>query len=309
MFREMITKLFIKRASLLVFILLGFALSASGQITFQTDMLTASRFTDEAGKHLGSGAMQRVAATCTMPWGVKADGCGRQCRWAVTLRAGYAWLDNRGVAKSYNPNRVLQAGANLSHVRSLSPRWQLMASLGAGFYADPREVDWGSLLANGGIVFAYRINPHLSLGAGLGLTNSYGVPLLLPLGYFNYNGGERFRLTIDLATRPKVSVATRPARWLTLELTPFEIDGLTAVRRINGKSKVYSSTLLQSAFRSTFHLRESLSLHVEAAGTWRRSVRLTDKSLRGLKSQLSDGEEKRYFLPALQLSAGLSLAL
>lgn len=279
----------------------------SAQVNFKYDVLSASRFTNENKTLQGSGAMQRVALTCNMPWSAKTDGNDKLRSWAVTLRASYAWLDNQGDAKTFNPDRVLQAGVNLSHVRSLSSHWLLMASLGAGIYADPSEADWNSVLANGGVIFAYRINPRLSLGAGLGLTNSYGLPLILPLGYFKYNCGNRFRLTVDLATSPKISVATNPVRWMTLELTPFEIDGLTAVRHIGAKSKIYSSTLLRSSFCPTFHLRDNLHLHFTAAGTWLRSVRLTDKSLRGLKNQLSGDCEKQRFAPAFQVSAGLTL--
>ena len=91
-----------------------------------------------------------------------------------------------------NPNDILNVSFNVSHLRPLSSRWYMMASLGIGVYAVPKDISFKSILASGAIIFAYKLRDNLDIGVGAGLTNSYGVPLIMPMGFLKRGSGRQY---------------------------------------------------------------------------------------------------------------------
>lgn len=74
------------------------------------------------------------------------------------------------------------------------------------------------------------------MGIGAGLTNSYGIPMILPMMYFSWRNAGRYELKVDMSSGMKVSVAT----WLNklkLELTALDMDGMSAVMEVDGNRK------------------------------------------------------------------------
>lgn len=291
--------------SLLVF----FSTAAWAQGFIETDYLTSSGMSDKAGTEHGSGDMLRINGRYTVPLSVKTDDRKRPTAWTATLAASYTMFGNEGEAAEINPDRVLNASLNVSHSRPLSERWRLMASLGAGVYSDPSEIAFRSILANGAVIFAYQINEAMSVGVGGGLTNSYGVPMLLPMGYFTWRTGGRFKLDIDMASGLKIKASTTLGKRFGAQLTAIEIDGFSAVRRIDGEAKIYSSTMMRSTLGASYRLAPKLSLLAGVGGTWLRAVSLSDRSLKGFFSQFGDDEGKYRFKPSLRLSIGISYGL
>lgn len=264
---------------------------------------------DKDGAKHGNGNMLRVKGRYTLPLSVKVNKGSQPTMWSATLSASFATMNNEGEALTINPDEIVNASLNISHVRPLSSHWQLIASLGAGVYAQPGEVVWRSILANGAAIFAYKFSDNLSAGFGVGLTNSYGVPMIMPMGYLSWRTGGNVRVQVDMASSMSVKVLTALGKRFTLELTAIEIDGMSAVRRIDGKSKIYSTMMMRSTLSPILNLSKKLKLRFGIGGIWLRSVRLTDRNLKSFFNSFGDDDGKYRFHPSLRLSTGMSYGL
>lgn len=291
---------------LLSLLLAGMSLQGLCQGYVDYDYMPSSSFKDKEGNRYGSGNLQRISGRYTLPLSRKLNARNQPTAWGMTLSASYAIMENGGEACELNPDRVLNTSLTVSHLRPLSRRWSLLASLGCGIYAVPADIRWHSLLANGAFIFVYRLRENLSIGVGGGLTNSYGVPIVMPMGYLNWRTNSRYEVIIDVANALKVQVATQAGKAVRLELTAIEMDGMSAVMRVDGKQKLYSSTMIRSGLDASFRLIGKASIYAGVGGVWLRSSDVTERNLKSFFKSLSDDdEENKYrFAPALRFSVG-----
>lgn len=275
------------------------------QGVFNSEYVSSSSLKDRDGGKHGSGDLLRLSARHSVQISREMDG-GRLARaWAATVSAAYAIQGRKGEAREINPGRILNANLTLSRQRALSGRWSILASAGFGVYAPDNEIRWHSILANGSLIFAYRLCENLSVGLGGGLTNSYGPPIMIPMGYLKWKTGGKYELTVDVANAPKIKVATQVGGRLRMELTAIEMNGMTAVAKIRGKQKIYSSTMLRSGLAALLRIGGNADIYGSVGGVWLRSVRLTDRNLGSFfKSLGGDGDKFRYS-PSLSCGIGL----
>lgn len=280
---------------------------AQGTIEYGSDARSSLR--DEQGNRYGSGAMEKVTAKIAIPLGTKTDSLGRTTAWQAALNASYATLDCDGEAEEKNPENIVNAGITIIHTRPISRRWSLMMAAGCGIYAPKNEIRMQSILANGGAMFIYRINRDMSIGAGGGLTNAYGVPMVMPMMYFSWMSRGRFELKVNMSSGMEVAVATTIGRRIRIELVAVEMDGMMAVTKIDGKPQIYSSARIGSHLRPSMRIGHRTALFASFGATWLRSADITDRSLRGLVESFREDRDKRYFNPALSFTAGVSYGL
>ncbi len=291
----------------LITLLVAFPLLGLCQGYVRYDYIPSSSLKDKDGNKYGSGNLQRISGRYTVPLSRSMNERNQPTAWAFTLSASYGMMENKGEAKELNPDKILNTGLTVSHLRPLSKRWSLIASLGAGIYASPDDVSWQNLLANGAFIFAYRLSDNLSIGFGGGLTNSYGVPIIMPMGYLSWRTGGRYEVLVDIANAMKVQVVGQMGKAVKLELTAMEMDGMTAVIHTDGRQKLYSSVMISSGVDVSFRLFRRTSLHAGVGGMWLRSSTITDRTLKSFFKSLSDDDDggKLRFTPALHFSAGL----
>lgn len=247
---------------LILSICIGLPTALFGQGYVSSEYLSSSSLRDEAGGRFGSGAMGRFSGRYTLPLSVKRNDRGQPVAWSATFNCTYASLQNEGVAAALNPDRILNTSLNVSHLRPISERWSLIASLGCGIYAVPNQIAWRSILANGAVVFVYKLRENLDIGVGAGLTNSFGVPMILPMGYLNWRTSGKYEIRVDMSSGLKVTAAKWLNRKFKLELTAIEMDGISSVMRIGGKSKIYSSTMMRSTLSPTFCISPKASVYL-----------------------------------------------
>lgn len=288
-----------------VFIFLLSCLSGHGQGNLDYEYLTTSCCKDKAGDKHGSGNMMRFSGRYTLPISRSVNDKQQLRVWNATLSASYHLLDNQGEAAALNPDKVLNTNLTVSHMRTLSKRWSLFASLGCGVYAAPDDIRWRSLLANGSFIFTYRLLDNLSVGIGGGVTNSYGLPMLLPMGYLTWKTSGAYELTVDVANAPKIKVAKQIGRATKVKLTAIEMDGMSAVMLIDGKEKLYSCTMLKSNLGASFRMGGKTSVCVSIGGVWLRKCQLTDRNLKSFFKSIGSNENKYHFGPSLRCSVGL----
>lgn len=202
----------------------GVAVLLPGARLYQLRLSARSSLKDDLGNEYGSGSLMMVSGRYNLPLSVRHDDKGRLVAWSATVNAAYGVFHNKGQARELNPDNLLNASLNISHIRPLSDKWSIIASVGGGVYAPLDGVSMKTLLANGAIIFVYKLRKNLDLGIGAGLTNSYGIPMILPMMYFSWRNAGRYELKVDMSSGMKVSVATWLNKKLKLELTALDMD-------------------------------------------------------------------------------------
>ncbi len=291
-----------KKAILTISILMS-ALSALSQASVQWDYFGRSDFRNHDKEVCGNGSMQRVKARVNVPLSVKIDQWNAPRVWNVTLSATQAWLDNDGMAVDLNPERIINANVSLSHIRNISEYWTLIASAGVGIYAPDNYVRWSSVLANAGAIFAYRLSDNLSIGLGVGLTNSYGAPMIMPMGYIDWRVRGKVNVSLNISNGVMAKVSINATPWLTVDLAPIEFDGMSAVVRKDDKDKLYSMFMIRSTASLNFNVSRKFSIFAGGGGVLLRNSSIKERKIGSLFG--GDDKDKYRFKTAPQIVCGL----
>lgn len=243
---------------------------------------------------LGAGSMWQLKGRYTFRFSAKQNKIGQPVIWSGTLNGMYARMENEDGAAVVNPDEVLNAGFTVSHMRPLSERWYLMVSLGIGLYAVPDEISFRSVLVNGAVIFAYRLRNNLDVGIGVGLTNSYGVPLVMPMGFLKWNVTGKYEVSVEMAGSMKAAVARRFSERFGLTLVPIEMDGLSAVVRQDGEHKIYGVTRARAYISPELKVGKWASVYVSAGIDLLHSVKLSDRSFKGFVNAFNGGDSWEF---------------
>lgn len=263
-------------------------------------------FQDDDRNKLGTASEWQMSGRYTMPFSVKANEKGQPIVWAGTVSGQYVRMNNHEGACGVNPGEVLNLSVNVSHRRPLSERWYMLASIGAGVYSAPDEIALRSVLANGGVIFAYKWRDNLDIGLGAGLTNSYGVPLIMPMGYLKWTTTGKYEINVEATNALKASVKRRFSDRFSLSLVPFDMSGLSSVVRREGKTKIYGMTRMRTYIRPELKLNKWSAIYINAGMESFNSVNLSDRSIKGFKNTFT-GKEKWRFDKGFYMAVGFSM--
>lgn len=293
--------------SLLILVLLCMtaATNCRAQGFIETSYTPERRFSDSDGNKLGKSDLLQFRGRYTVPLYTGRNKAGQPLAWSATVNAMYAKMNNNGEAKTINPKEVLNASLNVSHIRPLSHKWYLQASLGAGIYTDPNYISFKSILANGALIFAYKLRDNLYVGFGAGVTNSYGVPLIMPMGFLKWTTTGRYEVNVEMASSLKLSVARQFSPVFKLTLVPMEMDGMSAVVGSNEGNKIYGATMMKAYIRPEWTWSKTTSAYLDLGGTLLHSVRLSDRSLKGFFNSFGNDDNKYRFGVSPRLVAGI----
>ncbi len=287
-----------------LFVLSSANVSAQGYI--EGGFIPNRDFQDGDKNKLGTANEWQVSGRYTMPFSAKANDKGQPIVWAGTVSGQYVKMNNHDGACEVNPDEVLNFSVNVSHRRPLSERWYMLASIGTGVYSAPNEIALRSILANGGVIFAYKWRDNLDIGVGAGLTNSYGVPVIMPMGYLKWTTTGRYEINVEATNAMKASVKRQFSDHFSLSLVPFDMSGLSAVVKREGKTKIYGMTRMRSYIRPEWKLNKRAGIYINAGIESFNSVKLSDRSIKGFKNTFTN-KEKWRFDKGFYIAAGFSL--
>lgn len=275
---------------------------AQGYVSY--DYISASTLKDKLGSECGSGNMQIVSGAYNVPLSVKYNDRGQLIAWSTSVYGAYGILSNQGQAKELNPENILNGSLNITYIRPISKKWSIIASIGGGIYAPTNEVSVESILGNGGIVFVYKLNKNMNIGVGAGLTNSYGVPMILPMIYFSWQKTGKYEFKVDMSSGMKVSASTWLNKKIKVDFFVIEMDGMSAVTKIERESKIYSTVMLKSSISPSYYITPKTSFYVGIGGNWARGVSISNRSLKGFFNNFKENNGSREFSVALRLTTG-----
>ena len=118
-----------------------------------------------------------------------------------------------------------------------------------------------------------------------------------------------------MSSGTKVSVATWLNKKLKLELTALDMDGMSAVMEVDGKSKIYSTVMLRSDISPSCQLSRKTAVYLGVGGNWIRGISMSDRSLKGFLNNFKNDEDEPGFRPTpapdggIQVYAGMTNAI
>lgn len=284
-------------------IVLGAAAGAAAQASLQWDYIGTTSLRNHADEDCGRGNLQRVKLGLTLPVKMVDNKWGGRDMYGIAAAFTNAWLNNYGLAHEVNPERIVNATVSFMFMRALGEKWGIIGAAGAGIYAPSNYIRWKSVLANAGVIFTYKVNEDFTWGIGGGLTNSYGVPMILPMAYIDWKHNGKVKLTVNMSTGIKATASLNLSKRIRLDFVPIEFDALTAVIEHDGREKLYSMLNLRSNASINFKLNKDIMLFVGAGGAF---VRKLDLKNRRLSNIFHTGDKNKYhYRAAPQVSCGI----
>ncbi|WP_303013963.1 DUF6268 family outer membrane beta-barrel protein [uncultured Bacteroides sp.] len=271
------------------------AISAYGQGYVEVGHTPSRNFMeDEGGEKLGAGNMWQLKGRYTFPFLVKQNERKQPMVWSGTLNGMFSHMNNNGMAAEVNPNDILNLSFNVSHLRPISSRWYMMASFGIGLYTIPNDISFKSILANGAVIFAYKLRDNLDVGIGAGLTNSYGVPLIMPMGFLKWNMTGLYEVNMEVASSMKASVSRTFSHKFRFTLVPIDMDGMSAVVKRNEKYAIYGATRMRTYISPELKVGSQSCLYVAVGVELLHSVKVSDRSYKGFISSFKGNSSWRF---------------
>ena len=307
---------------IITFIALLFVVSVSAQISVKTEYISNSKFYDAVSdSNIGDGSAMIYSvgamALLSMQAPEEDDPYQRPTVWGVGLNGTFVKMNNHNfpIGKEL-PSEVMNLGATVLHLRPLKERWSMLMALGIGSYTPENRLSairiGENVLANGALVFVWHWRPNFEIGGGVALNNSFGYPMVFPAFYLKYKGGfsDKFTIDINLLDGTKVAFGYDYSENLSLKLVA-NIGGYSVYLRRNGQKEIFSSQTFFVGLEPEFKLGKHISIPVTFGGSFIRSGRYRERTLRAMfasEAKNEDGSARSsVFLPALYFAAGITI--
>jgi len=220
---------------------------------------------------------KRMQLAFNLPLSFNVDTTGRPKMWALTAEGSYAKMTNRNYEETLFPTKMLNAQIGLVHMRPLGKTWSILAMASAGVFTDMEQINKDDILAQGGVLFIKHFNPRIAFGFGPVVTNTFGVPMVLPGLYFNWVTPGRYQLRVNFPEGITFGMQMTPSVSLN---TVVELSGMTAERNLNNRSFLLGYQQIIAGLRPEFKLGKSLSFQLTGGTTLARSFSTTSRKLK-----------------------------
>lgn len=277
---------------------------------FKVDYVPFSKYVRpiDSTKTNAESNFKRAQLTFEVPLSLEMDKYNHPKLWSLVVNGSYAQMEN----KNYNiqdlpvefqggfPKELLNTQIGIKHLRSISSSWSLLVMASVGVYTDMVEINKDDVLIQGGVIFIKQFNPNLALGAGPVLTNSFGVPMVLPGIYFNWE--SQGALHFKVAFPEGVELGYRMYDNLDLKLVG-EITGMTAETKIGNKSSLLGYQQIIAGLRPQLKFGEHWTLEPTAGTTLLRSFSTTNRKIKDIfkEKDIADPRFTTTFYGAIAL--------
>ncbi|QQT31805.1 hypothetical protein I6I99_04375 [Sphingobacterium multivorum] len=274
--------------------------AVSGQVAVDYVPLSNYIRPEDSVKTGSKSDFRRIQFNLEVPLSTKIDSSGNIKRWSWKIGAAYAKMENRGYKDPLFPNEMLNAEMGLQYLTSLRKNWSLLTFASVGIYSDLVKVNGKDVLGQGGVLFIKKFRPNLAFGFGPVLSNSFGVPMILPGLYFDWKTNGKVKFNVNF---PQGLSASYHLNELVDLRAVVNLDGMTAEREKNGKSTLAGFMLLTAGLQPQFNLGKSLKLQLTGGSTLARLYVENDRSLKSLFKNKSQADPR--FSPTFYTSLAL----
>lgn len=274
--------------------------AVSGQLAVDYIPLSNYIRPEDSVKTGSKSDFKRLQFNLEIPLSTKVDSLGNIRRWSWKVGAAYAKMQNRDYEQDLFPSEMLNAEIGLQYLTSLRKNWSLLTFASVGVYSDLVKINGKDVLGQGGALFIKRFRPNLAFGFGPVLSNSFGVPMVLPGLYFDWKTNGKVKFNINFPQR--LAAAYQVSSFMDLRAV-VNLDGMTAERERNGKSTLSGFMLLTAGLQPQFNLGKSLKVQLTGGSTLARMYVENDRSLKNIFKDKK--QEDPRFSPTFYTSVAL----
>lgn len=286
-----------------------FYLQSNAQISLKTEYFGKSQYRvnkEDKDQRVGDskGSAMVYQGGVNIPLSTKVDRKKRPTMWSLSAGGAYAKLNNSNFTEPLVIDEIMNLGLSLNHLRPLSRKWSMMASVGGGVFMPSTrfsEMRFKNMLASGNVIFIHHFSPTFQLGGGVALNNSFGFPMAFPAIYLNWITQGRFGAKISLMEGLALSVNYDVSKNLRLNFVT-EMSGQMALLEQEGKDKIFSHQYIVVGLRPEIRLGQRVTIPITMGIS---AMRPAEISSRNLKSMFDS--KGYYFQVAPHVSAGLQI--
>lgn len=180
----------------ILFITMAFNLSA--QIIVSSEYIAPASYHDINGKKTGAKSDAQVYTLAfQLPVSYTEDSLKRPTIWFLSMASSYTLFNIKNAATDIGPSELGNLIMSVDHLRPISKKWSLYASLGLGAYADHaqfKKLRSNNFMVNANAVFIMQVLPNLQIGAGLAFDSSFGYPMAYPIFYVDFSVAGKYYL-------------------------------------------------------------------------------------------------------------------
>ncbi len=259
---------------------LGAASLKGPGIAFSVDYLPASHYIrpEDSVKTRATTAQRRYNFGISCMLSNKTDTVTHKTRsWALAASGSYSKLSNEKYDKNIFPSELLTTELALQHYRSLGGKWGLMAILSGAVSYDREQFSTNDIFINGGVLFVKQANPHFSYGFGAVLTNTFGVPMLLPAFIMKWQTEHKFKIELNLPEKAGISYNLNKQDNIALNLRLRGEAYNLQNRPDTGRLMAYKE--ISAGLENTLHLSKKVDFVAAAGSVFYSGVEFRKKSL------------------------------
>ena len=283
------------------------AIGAAQHIEFGN--ILSSSIENRDKQKVGRGGMQYVSGRLTLPLSIKRNAQRGIRTWLATLSGKYAHLNNKEGAALINPDKIVNTGLMLTHIRTIAPRWNMIATTGMSLQAPADYVRAQSLALTAGAIFSYNVKEGLNLGVGIVMTTTYGDPVCIPVPFITWKKSGRITYELNMRGMPEFKMSAQLTPKLSLALLPFDAERFSAVIKADNTHKVYTNNLIKTTVEGTYKVAKHLSFKAEAGYAYYHKAKLIDHSPKAFWSNMFSNKHAFKYKPSLTCSVGIQYVM
>lgn len=291
-----------------VLILSGVSLHAQDHLRgeFKVDYVPFSNYVRpiDSVKTPAKTDFRRVELNIEIPLSMHMDHRGKPRTWSVVAQGAYAKMQHQRYEEELFPTELLNAQVGIKHFRSISDSWSLLMMGSVGIYTDRKEISSEAILGQGGVFFIKHFNDKIALGVGPVLTNSFGVPMVLPGIYFSWETqGDFF---VRVAFPQGAELGYKVSEIVDLKLA-VDLQGMTAVIKKDDKDMLLGFQQIVAGLRPEFKFNDNLTLSLTVGSSLVRSFSYNERKIKNIFKEKKEADPRftTTFYGALKLKWSL----
>ncbi|EKB06887.1 hypothetical protein HMPREF9711_00197 [Myroides odoratimimus CCUG 3837] len=247
---------------------------------------------------------KKVELALEIPLSMKMDHRDKPRIWSVMASAGYARMNHKDYEEQLFPSELLNASVGVKHFRSISDSWSLLLMGSVGVYTDMENVNKDAILGQGAVFFIKHFRPNFSLGGGPVLTNSFGVPMVLPGIYLNWETSGDFFVKVAFPQGLEVGYKFTDNFLLSAAV---DLQGMTAIVKQDNETKILGFQQIVAGLRPVIKFSDNMILSFTAGSTLVRSFSYNERKIKSIfkEKKVADPKFSTTFYGGMSLKWSL----
>lgn len=222
---------------------------------------------------------KRIELALEIPLSMKMDHRDKPRLWSIAAYGGYARMNHKDYEEPLFPTELLNASVGVKHFRSISESWSLLLMGSVGVYTDMENINKDAILGQGAVFFIKHFNPNFSLGGGPVLTNSFGVPMVLPGIYLDWETRGDFYVKVAFPKGAELGYKFTDSFSLSAAI---DLQGMTAIVKQDNQTKLLGLQQIVAGLRPVIKFSDNAILTLTAGSTLVRSFSYSERKIKNI---------------------------